>query len=67
MEQAVDRIYQQQSLSYPHDYDHGWQVLDVDMSGMPCGPKAAFARHRLFRQAVQSAWTTTGPRAGELL
>src|SRR3954471_21310599 len=22
-----------------HDYTTAWQVLDVDMSGLPCGPK----------------------------
>lgn len=48
MEQAVDRIYQQHSQGYRHDYDHAWQVLDVDMSGMPCGPKAAFATKGYF-------------------
>src|SRR5260370_11422531 len=48
MEQAIDRMYRQQSQSYPHDYQASFQVLDVDMSGLPCGPKAAFARHRLL-------------------
>src|SRR5712692_6974597 len=46
MEQAIDSIYRQQSQSHQHDYQASFQVLDVDMSGLPCGPKAAFAGHR---------------------
>jgi hypothetical protein len=38
MEQAMDSIYRQHSQGYQHDYTHDWQILDVDMSGMPCGP-----------------------------
>ncbi len=45
MQQALDEISRQQSAGYQHDYEHDWQILDVDMSGMPCGLKAAFARH----------------------
>jgi hypothetical protein len=30
------------------------------MSGLPCGPKAAFARHRLFCQAAQPAGRQLG-------
>src|SRR5260221_2059393 len=45
MEQAMDTIYRQHSQGYQHDYQVSFQVLDVDMSGLPCGPKAAFAGH----------------------
>jgi hypothetical protein len=38
----MDTIYRQHSQGYQHDYQANYQVLDVDMSGMPCGPKAAF-------------------------
>ena len=64
MQQALDEIYRQQSAGYQHDYEQDWQLLDVDMSGMPCGPKAAFARHRLFRQASQPPRSTIGSGAG---
>ena len=67
MEQALDTLYRQHSQGFGHDYSAGWQVLDVDMSGMPCGPKAVFARHRLFCQAAQSAGAATGSRAGKPL
>jgi hypothetical protein len=43
MEQALDTIYRQHSQGYRHDYPTQDQILDVDMSGMPCGKKAAFA------------------------
>jgi hypothetical protein len=40
MEQALDTIYRDHSQGYQHDYPHDWQILDVDMSGLPCGKKA---------------------------
>ena len=43
MQQAVQSIYRQHSRGYRHDYAAAWQILDVDLTGMPCGPKAAFA------------------------
>ena len=42
MEQALNDIYRQHSQGYRHDYGANLQLLDVDMSGMPCGKKAAF-------------------------
>src|SRR5215469_581474 len=58
LEQALDAIYRRHSQGYRHDYARDWQILDVDMSGMPCGKKAAMAtagyfakqRHRRGRQ-----------------
>jgi hypothetical protein len=43
MQQALTTIYRQHSQGYRHDYQREWQVLDVDISGLPCGKKAAFA------------------------
>jgi len=48
MEQALDSIYRQHSRGYWHDYRTGLQLLDVDMSGMPCGKKATFATKGYF-------------------
>jgi hypothetical protein len=42
MEEALDEIYRQHSQGYQHDYQQAYQILDVDLSGMPCGKKAAF-------------------------
>lgn len=50
MEQALTAIYQQHSQGVRHDYQHEWQILDVDMSGMPCGAKAVFASKGYFAQ-----------------
>lgn len=48
LERAVDAIYQQHGRGYRHDYTQSWQVLDADMSGLPCGPKAACATKGYF-------------------
>src|SRR5947208_2982428 len=48
MEQAMQSIYRQHSQGYRHDYAREYQILDVDMSGMPCGPTAAFASKGYF-------------------
>jgi hypothetical protein len=48
MEQALDQIYRAHSRGYVHDYLTYAQLLDVDMSGQPCGPKAAFATKGYF-------------------
>ncbi len=48
MEQALDTIYRQHSQGFGHDYAQQYQLLDVDMSGMPCGKKAAFASKGYF-------------------
>jgi hypothetical protein len=48
LEQALAQIYRQHSQGYQHDYQQGMEVLDADMSGLPCGPKAAFASPGYF-------------------
>ena len=48
MEHALDTIYRRHSQGYQHDYQASFQVLDVDMSGLPCGPTAAFATKGYF-------------------
>jgi len=48
MEQAVNRIYRLHSQAYRHDYSKRWQLLEVDMTGRPCGRKAAFASKGYF-------------------
>ena len=52
MEQAMDEIYRQHSQGYQHNYEQTLQILDVDMSGQPCGPKAAFATKGYFALAA---------------
>ncbi len=48
MQQALDEIYQRHSRGHCHDYEQSYQLLDVDMTGMPCGRKAAFASKGYF-------------------
>src|SRR5258708_11381265 len=48
LQQALDEIYRQHSQSVHHDYQASFHLLDVDMSGLPCGPKAAFATKGYF-------------------
>src|SRR5919109_170592 len=48
--QALQTIYRQHSQGYAHDYKQAWQLLDVDLTGMPCGKKAAFASKGYFAQ-----------------
>ena len=48
IEQAMDDIYRQHSRGYQHDYRTMWQLLDVDITGRPCGKKAAFATKGYF-------------------
>jgi hypothetical protein len=50
MEQAMDAIYREHSQASRHNYQENWQILDVDMSGCPCGKKAAFATKGYFSQ-----------------
>jgi hypothetical protein len=48
--QALTTIYRQHSQGYTHDYQAAWQILDADLTGMPCGKKAAFASKGYFPQ-----------------
>src|SRR3989442_6411215 len=48
LQQALDEISRQHSQSFQHDYQASFHLLDVDMSGLPCGPKAAFATKGYF-------------------
>lgn len=48
MEQAMDEIYQRHSQGYRHSYQQEYQMLDVDLTGLPCGKKAALATKGYF-------------------
>ena len=48
LEQALQTIYRQHSQGYAHDYQQDWQILDADLTGMPCGKKAACATKGYF-------------------
>ena len=48
MHQAMEKIFRRHSQTYRHDYQLDWQILDVDMTGRPCGKKATFASKGYF-------------------
>ena len=48
LHQALDEIYRAHSQGFQHNYQAAFQLLDVDLTGMPCGPKAAFATRGYF-------------------
>ncbi len=58
LEQALATIMRRHGHAARHDFTHNWLLLDGDMTGLPCGPKAACAtkgyfakqRHRRGRQ-----------------
>jgi hypothetical protein len=60
MQQALDTIYRQHSRGYRHNYRQGWQLLEVDMSGRPCGRKAAFASKGYFGRQRNRRGRQTG-------
>ena len=48
MEQATREIFHTHSMAYRHNYKQRWQVLDVDMTGLPCGAKSVKADKGYF-------------------
>ena len=67
MQQALDEIFRQHSQAYGHAYDKQWQILDADLTGMPCGPKAELAtRGYLGRNARRRQGRQLGRVAASL-
>ena len=50
MQAAVAELFRAHSAAYRHDYDAGFQVLDADLSGLPCGKRAEQALKGYFSQ-----------------
>jgi hypothetical protein len=48
MEQALNLIFRTHSRSFSHDYERGLQLLDVDLSGIPCGKSGELALKGYF-------------------
>ena len=48
MQQAIGVIFRQHSAAYRHNYKERPQLLDVDMTGMPCGPHREGSRTGYF-------------------
>ena len=63
MERAVDIIFRAQSKTYRHDYQAELQLLDADMTGLPCGAKAERATKGYF----SSQGIRTGRQQGRVV
>jgi hypothetical protein len=48
---AFTQIYRHFSQGYFHKYEQRLQLLDIDFTGLPCGPKAALATKGYFAKA----------------
>jgi len=48
MQLAVDLIFRRHSKAYRHDYRRRWQLLDLDMTGMPCSKRAELSAKGYF-------------------
>jgi hypothetical protein len=48
MQQALDTIFRAHSQACRHSYRAEFLLLDVDMTGMPCGPKAELSAKGYF-------------------
>jgi hypothetical protein len=59
MQQAVDLILRRHSRAYRHHYRHGWQLLDIDMTGLPCSKRAELS--------AKGSFSTKGIRYGRQL
>ncbi len=51
MQRAMRTIFQRFSQAYRHNYRQAYQILDVDLTGRTCGPKAALASKGYFAHA----------------
>lgn len=52
LHRAMDRIYRSHSRGFGHDYAQAYQLLDVDMTGQPCGRRAEFATKGYFARQL---------------
>jgi hypothetical protein len=48
MEAAMDQLFREHSRAAQHDYAQGYLLLDIDLTGNPCGRKAACASKGYF-------------------
>jgi hypothetical protein len=48
MQQAMNLIFQEHSHAYRHNYRRGWQLLDIDLTGLPCSKNAELSTKGYF-------------------
>jgi hypothetical protein len=48
MQQAIDLIFRRHSRAFRHNYRRRWQLLDIDMTGLPCSKRAELSAKGYF-------------------
>jgi len=48
MQQAMNVIFQEHSRAYRHNYRTRWQLLDIDLTGLPCSKNAGLSAKGYF-------------------
>src|SRR5215218_2772452 len=48
MRQAFNEILRQYSRAFSHNYRRAWQLLDIDLTGLPCGKMAQLSHKGYF-------------------
>ncbi len=48
MQQAIDLIFRRHSRAFRHNYRRRWQLLDIDLTGMPCSKRAELSAKGYF-------------------
>jgi hypothetical protein len=48
MLQAMEVIFRQHSRAYKHNYRRRWQLLDIDLTGLPCSKNAGLSTKGYF-------------------
>jgi hypothetical protein len=51
MQQAFNEILRQYSRAFRHNYRRAWQLLDIDLTGLPRGKKAELSHKGYFSKA----------------
>jgi hypothetical protein len=62
IEGAVDTFFRAHSQAYRHDYKAGLLLLDLDLTGMPCGKRAEMATKGYFSRAPATGGRRGGSR-----
>ncbi|MBA3712028.1 MAG: hypothetical protein H0W76_06215 [Pyrinomonadaceae bacterium] len=61
MKQVITSIFQQQSQAVQHDYQAALQLLNIEMSGLPCGPQAELSTKGYFLPEAIAICTCIAP------
>jgi hypothetical protein len=61
MMQALDAIFQRHSLAFRHDFHALMLLLDIDLTGMPCGKKCEYATKGYQGEAGIRSRPSDGP------